>query len=714
MGADRGDRETRPALERWARFVHRRARVVLALCAAGVVAMAVYGVGAFESLALPKFEDPDSESVRAMNRADSAAGYDVEAGLVVLVRDRLTLQRPAGQQEIARLANEIRKEDGVARVQTPVENPKLLSGDGQSALIQANFRSSSEDGNRELVDRLKAKLKSDSLTVRVGGNTVAFNEIATTAESDLRRAELVAFPILAVLLVLVFRGLVAALLPLALGAVAVVASLAGLRLFNVAVPISITALNLVTSLGLGLAVDYSLFLVSRYREEIDDDGASVDALAKTLTTAGRTVIFSALTVAAAVVSLCLFPQRFLYSMGLGGTFVTLFAAFAAIVVIPALLAVLGDRVNSLSLARRPGKDHRGRWYAIARFVQSRPIPVALVAAALLLGAGSLALGMKTTSIDATVLPRSDAPRAVEMAFGDPFQANGDAPVSLALTAPEGAEGDQRTRAVVAGLEHLDGTRQVLPPRRLDAETVLVQAIPESPPTTQNAGVHLKDVRAIPEVREHALVGGPAADLVDFRGSVIDHLPLVLAVLLTTTLVALFLLTGSILLPLKSLLMNALTLAATAGFLVFLFQDGRLQGPLGYEPPDAIELSSALLVGALAFGLSTDYGVFLLARIKELRDAGNDDPEALALATQRTGGLITAAAALFVVAIGALATSTLVFLKEIGLATAFAVIVDATLIRVLLVPSLMRLLGEANWWAPPFLRRLHDRLGVREA
>src|SRR5215208_2626083 len=445
MGRSRDGTEKRSALERWARFVHRRARLVLALCAAGVVAMAVYGVGAFESLALPQFEDPDSEGIRAMDRLDDAAGYDVEAGLVVLVRDRRTLLRPAGQQEIARLADEIRKEDGVARVQTPVENPKLLSGDGHSALIQANFRSSSEDGNRELVDRLKAKLKSDSVTVRVGGNTVAFNAIATTAESDLRRAELVAFPILAVLLVLVFRGLVAALLPLALGGVAVLASLAGLRLFNEAVPISITALNLVTSLGLGLAVDYSLFLVSRYREEIEDDGPSVDALAKTLTTAGRTVIFSALTVAAAVVSLCLFPQRFLYSMGLGGTFVTLFAAFAALVVIPALLAVLGTRVNSLSLARRPGRDHRGRWYAIARFVQSRPIPVAVIAAALLLAAGSVALGMKTTSIDATVLPRSDDSRAVDLAFGDPFQANGDAPVSLAVSARENDGGEARIR-----------------------------------------------------------------------------------------------------------------------------------------------------------------------------------------------------------------------------------------------------------------------------
>jgi uncharacterized membrane protein YdfJ with MMPL/SSD domain len=714
MAVGGGREEKRPALERWARFVHRRARFVLAVCVAGTVVMAVYGMGAFGALALPKFEDPGSESVRAMNRLHDAAGYDVEAGLVVLVRDSRTLQRPAAQQELARLADEVRKEDGVARIQTPVENPKLLSRDGHSALIEANFRSSSEDGKRALVDRLKAKLKSDSLTVRVGGNTVAFNEIAETAETDLRRAELIAFPILAVLLVLVFRGLVAALLPLALGGVAVIASLAGLRLFNVAVPISITALNLVTSLGLGLAVDYSLFLVSRYREEIEDDAPSVDALVKTLTTAGRTVIFSALTVAAAVASLCLFPQRFLYSMGLGGTFVTLFAAFAAIVVIPALLAVLGNRVNSLSLARRPGKDHRGRWYALARFVQSRPIPVALVAAALLLAAGSLALGMKTTSIDATVLPRSDAPRVVDLAFGGPFQANGDAPVSLALSAPEGPKGDERTRDVVARLDRLDGTRQVLPPRRVDADTVLVQAVPEAPPMTQSAGSHIQDVRAIPEVRHHALVGGPAADLVDFRASVLAHLPLVLAVLLTTTLVALFLLTGSVVLPLKSILMNALTLAATAGFLVFLFQDGRLHGLLGYEPPDAIELSSALLVGALAFGLSTDYGVFLLARVKELRDDGNDDPEALSLATQRTGGLITAAAALFVVAIGALATSTLVFLKEIGLATAFAVIVDATLVRVLLVPSLMRLLGAANWWAPRPLRGLHDRLGVREA
>ncbi len=700
-------------LERWAVFVHRRARLVLAACAIGVVAMAIYGAGAFSTLALPQFEDPDSEGVRAMDRLDDAAGYDVEAGLVILVHDGDRLTLPAAQREIARLADEVRQEDGVARVQGPVENPKLLAADGKSALIQANFRSSSEDGNRHLIERLKGNLESDSLDVRVGGNAVAFEAIAATAESDLRRAELVAFPILAVLLVVVFRGLVAAMLPLALGGVAVIASLAGLRLFNEAVPISITALNLVTSLGLGLAVDYSLFLVSRYREEIEEDGPGVDALATTLRTAGRTVIFSALTVAAAVVSLCLFPQRFLYSMGLGGTFVTLFAAFAAIVVIPALLAVLGPRVNALSLAARPGKEHRGRWYAVATFVQKRPIPVAVFASVLLLAAGSLALGMKTTSIDATVLPRSDDSRAVDLAFGEPFQRNGDAPVSLAVSARDDGGGDARTQRVVAELEGLDGTRQVVPPRRLDDETVLVQAIPEAPPMTQNAGAHVQDVRALDAVRGHALVGGPAADLVDFRASVLDHLPLVLAVLLTTTFVALFLLTGSILLPLKSLLMNALTLAATAGFLVFLFQDGRLQSLLGYEPPNAIELSSALLVGALAFGLSTDYGVFLLARVKELRDSGEDDPEAIALATQRTGGLITAAAALFVVAIGALATSTLVFLKEIGLATAFAVVVDATLVRVLLVPSLMGLLGQANWWAPRPLRRLHGRLGLDE-
>jgi RND superfamily putative drug exporter len=454
--------------------------------------------------------------------------------------------------------------------------------------------------------------------------------------------------------------------------------------------------------------------VSRYREEIEEQGPGVAALTTTLETAGRTVLFSALTVAAALVSLCLFPQRFLYSMGLGGTFVTLFAAMAALIVVPALLAVLGARINALSVGRRPGKEHEGRWYRIARWVQAHPVPTAVFATVALLAAGSLALGMRTTSIDAAVLPRTDDSRKVDLAFGQDFQRGADTPVSLAVNARDDPTGNGRVGALATRLARIEGTRQVLPPQRLDADTVLIQAVGDAPPLTQNAGSHVEAIRDLPGASTHVLVAGQAAELVDFRESVTERLPLVIAAVLATTLVALFLLTGSVLLPLKSVLMNALTLAATAGFLVFVFQAGRGQGLLDYEPPDAIELAGALLVGALAFGLSTDYGVFLLARIKELRDGGLDDSEAISVATQRTGGLITAAAALFVVAIGALVTSTLVFLKEVGLATAFAVIVDATLVRVLLVPSLMRLLGRANWWAPRPLRRLHDRFGAREA
>jgi RND superfamily putative drug exporter len=400
-------------------------------------------------------------------------------------------------------------------------------------------------------------------------------------------------------------------------------------------------------------------------------------------------------------------------MGLGGTFVTLFAALAALVVIPAMLALLGARVNALSIGRRPGKEHQGGWYRIARWVQAHPVPVAVVTALVLLAAGSLALGMRTTSIDVAVLPRTEDARKVDLMFGQDFQRGADAPVSMAVDARDDRVGNGRVKALTTRLARVEGTRQVLPPQRLDANTVLLQAIGDAPPLTQNAGTHVKAIRALPGASTYVLVAGPAAGLVDFRESVLDHLPRVIAVLLTTTLVALFLLTGSVLLPLKSVLMNVLTLAATAGFLVFVFQAGRGQGLLDYEPPDAIELSGALLVGALAFGLSTDYGVFLLARIKELRDGGMDDSEAISVATQRTGGLITAAAALFVVAIGALATSTLVFLKEVGLATAFAVIVDATLVRILFVPALMRLLGRANWWAPGPLRRLHDRFGATE-
>ena len=655
----------------------RRSRLVLAVAAAGVVALAVYGLGAFGELRLPKFEDPSSESVRMAETARDAAGYDVAPGLLVLARADGSVRAPAAAREIERLAREARREPGVARVRTPAQDPALVARDGRSALIAVHFSTTSEDAVREPLEALRADLRSDALELEFGGPAAGFVDIAEIVESDLKRAELLAFPLLTLLLIIVFRGLVAAALPLALGVVAVFASLAGLRALNELVPVSITSVNLVTSLGLGLAVDYSLFLVSRYREALDEHGPGQAALEETLCTAGRTVVFSALTVAAALAALCLFPQRFLYSMGLGGAFVSLFAAAAALVVVGGLLALLGPRVNALGLKRRPPVASEGRWYRFAHLVQRRPIGFATGAAGVLLALGAAGLGLQTTAIDASVLPAEEEASMVDRAIAERFAAL-DAGVLVAVEARDSARGERAVARMRADVADLPGTASVLPPQRLDERTVLLQALPEHAPFDARASEHVEAVRGLRGEAPPFLVGGPAAGLVDFRASVFDHLPQVLVLLVGTT-------------------------------LVLLFQAGRLEGPLGYEGQGAIELGSLLLVAALAFGLSTDYGVFLLSRIKELRDGGLGDAEAIAQATQRTAGLITAAAALFVVAIGALATSRLIFLKETGLGTAFAVLIDATLIRVVLVPSLMRLLGRANWWAPRPLRWVHRRL-----
>ena len=553
--------------------------------------------------------------------------------------------------------------------------------------------------------------------VKVGGEAAAQREAGKTVQEDLARAELLALPFLFLLSLWFFRSAVAAMLPPLMGGLSIVLTFLALRIASEFMSMSVFAINLVTGLGLGLAIDYSLFIISRYREEAAAQGHGEQALRRTVNTAGRTVLFSSLTVAAALASLLVFPQRFLYSMGVGGVLVALLSASVALVVLTAALAVLGPRVNALSprwLRRAADADarpaERGFWYRLSRFVMRRPAPIAVLSATFLIVLGLPFLGIKFTTVDATVLPTSTQTRQVDTALKTEFPKNRTQPIAVELHAPPGAEAN----AFAARLRSLPGVAAVSSPQRLGSSQLsVVDVVPRDPAVLSGQAQGL--VREIRSLDAPFRVGviGQSAHFVDLKASLASHLPIALGLLAVTTVLVLFLMTGSVVLPLKALVMNALSLSAAFGLLVLIFQDGRLEGLLGYHGQGALDATQPVVLFAVAFGLSTDYGVFLLSRIKEARDAGASDRDAVPIGLERTGRIVTAAALLFCVAIGAFATSRIVFIKELGVGTALAVLIDATIVRGLLVPSLMALLGKWNWWAPRPLRRLHRRIGLSE-
>jgi uncharacterized membrane protein YdfJ with MMPL/SSD domain len=473
------------------------------------------------------------------------------------------------------------------------------------------------------------------------------------------------------------------------------------------------ALNVVTGLGLGLAIDYSLFIVSRYREELARVGPGPEAIRRTLATAGRTVLFSSLTVAAALGSLLLFPQRFLYSMGIGGMMVAALAGAVALLVLPAVLALLGPRVNALAprrLQRAADADARpaqsGPWYRLSRAVMRRPGTIVAASAALLIALGLPFLGVKFTAVDASVLPISASARQVDDALKRDFDVRRTTPITLVAQTTPGPALDRYLRDV----QSVEGIAAVTAPRPVADGLTVVDVIPAAGALSDSSQNTLRDVRRL-DPPFSVLARGQTAALVDLKASLADHLPGSLAILIGATVLVLFLMTGSVVLPLKAILMNALGLSAAFGILVLVFQDGRLEGLLGYTSQGALEATQPVFLFAVAFGLSTDYGVFLLARIKEARDRGLPNDEAVAVGLERTGRVVTAAALLFCVAVGAFATSHIIFLKELGIGTALAVLIDATIVRALLVPSLMKLLGDWNWWAPRPLARLHARIAL---
>jgi uncharacterized membrane protein YdfJ with MMPL/SSD domain len=703
-------------LQRLATFLHAHGRRVLIGAAICAVVAGVAGAGVSNSLWPYSADDPASQSVKAQNRFEASTGRQIDAGVVALVRSG-TVGTAAARQRVEQVAGDLRAQPDVAQVQSfyTTHDPAMVSRDRQSTYVLAYFKPLSDKALKNVAQHIENHF-AGRRDVKLGGAAVANAQADTKVGHDLARAELLAFPFIFLLSLLFFRSVVAALLPPLLGGLAILVTFFVLRIVASFVDVSVFALNFTTGMALGLAIDYSLFMVSRYREESAKRGFGAEALTRTLQTAGRTVLFSSLTIAAAVASLIVFPQSFLYSMGIAGAIVAVTAATLALTVLPALLTVLGPRVNALAPKRlqraaereaRPAE--RGLWYRLSHFVMRRPAPVAVASAAVLIALGIPFTHVKFIQADARVLPPTASARQVDTALNRQFPPNRTSPLEVVVGAPAGSS---QVKQLASRIGSLPDVSAVATPQPAGPHNALIAVAPIHAPLSSQTEQLVRDVRAI-DAPVYVGVAGETASFVDLEHSLGVHLPVVLTIVIAATLLVLFLFTGSVLLPVKAVLMNFLTVSAMFGILVFIFQDGHLEGLLSFHSEGALDSTQPIFLFAVGFGLATDYGVFLLSRIKEAREAGASDAEAIAVGLERTGRIVTAAALLFAVAIGAFATSQIVFIKELGVGAALAVLIDASIIRALLVPSLMRLLGSANWWAPRPLRRLHNRIALQE-
>ncbi|MCW2749936.1 MAG: rane protein [Aeromicrobium sp.] len=653
------------------------------------------------------------------------------------------LAKPAAEAG-RNLVCELRGSAHVSEVASPwdgsAQSAGLISKDGTTALVITGVSGGENNAPKyakAVADRVAGE--RDGLTVLAGGTAMVSAEINEQSEKDLLAAELIALPLSLIVLIWVFGGLFAALLPLVVGGMAIVGTLGMLRGITLFADVSIFALDLTTAMGLALAIDYTLLLVSRYREEHAQVGDRDVALRRAVATAGRTILFSACTVFLAVSALAVFPMYFLRSMAYAGCGVVALAAVYAIVVAPAVIKLLGDRIESLNIRarfRREAKDHhisRSFLYSTANFVMRHALSCALVAVALLLLLGAPFLRARFGLPDDRVLPASAQSRQVGDTLRTEFPGNAAMATSIVIPGARSLTDDD-VNGYAATLSNVPGVVAVAAPGGSYVKGRVVGP-PMSATGAKDGSLWLSvtskgssltpQYRAeIDHLRAIAVPGGAEAlftgadqlnqDSVD---EIVRRLPVVLLLVATTTFLLLFLLTGSLLLPAKALLLNTLSLSATLGALVWVFQEGHLSG-LGTTATGTLVADVLVFLFATAFGLSMDYEVFLLSRIREHWLASSrrrqDNAEAVALGIAGAGRVITAAALLMVIVFAALGTGEVAFMRMIGLGLALAVVVDATLVRMVLVPAFMKLAGRWNWWAPGPLADLHAKVGLRES
>lgn len=735
-------------LHRIAHLALAAPRRVLVVAALAMVAAGIFGIPVAKSLSAGGFQDPTSESARATQLlSDKFARGDMQL-VISVTDDNAGAQSPAARAAGADIAAQLKASPFVTEVSSAWTVPApaaatLISKDGKTGLILAGItggESGAQKHAKELTDQLVHD--RDGVTVRAGGEAMIYVQINGQSEKDLLMMESIAIPLSFLVLVWVFGGLLAAALPLAVGGFAILGSLAVLRGFTMVTDVSIFALNLTVAMGLALAIDYTLLIVSRYRDELAEGVDPDRALVRTMVTAGRTVLFSAMTVALSMVAMVLFPMYFLKSFAYAGIAVVALAAFAAIVVAPAAIALLGDRLDAYDVRRfirrvlgRPEPVRKPVeqtfWYRMTKRVMRRSVPVGLAVIALLLMLGAPFLGIKWGFPDDRVLPSSASSRQLGDELRNDFAVDSSTAVTVVLP--------DVTRLAPAELDRYAGDLS----RAADGVSVsapggtFVDGRRVGPPTSGTGiadgsayltvGSHVPLFSDASEAQLDALHAVSAPAEVQFTGlaqvnrdsshAITSRLPLVLGIIATITFVLLFLLTGSVVLPLKALVLNVLSLSAAFGALVWIFQDGHL-GALGTTSTGTLVANLPVLLFCIAFGLSMDYEVFLVSRIREYwLESGQtreDNDESVALGLARTGRVVTAAALLMSISFAALIAAQVAFMRMFGLGLTIAVLVDATLVRMLLVPAFMHLMGQWNWWAPAPLARLHKRIGISES
>ena len=692
----------------WGHVMYARRRLVLALAGVVMVVAAAWGTGVFGALQSGGgFTAPGSQSQQASDIAARTFGRD--AGDVVLLYSSrsLTVRDAAFRNAVTRtLAALPSSRVRSAMTYWSTRSPRFAGAGGHATYAVLELAGGTDPARIKDYDAIKGQLAAPGLTSQAGGQIPTEAAINAQVTSDIGRAEGISMPVLLILLVIIFGSLAAASLPLAIGGIGILGSFTALRLLTLATPVSIYSINITTILGLGLAIDYGLFMVSRFREELCQQPTTADAVARTVATAGRTVAVSGVTVAVALASLMLFPETFLRSMGYGGVATVAVDMLAALTVMPALLAVLGSRVNALRIRRgagRPAADERtGPWYRIARTVMRRPALFVVAITAALLVLGSPFLSIRWGGTDARSLPAGAPARVVTEALGRDFPGNPASPVEVIAQLP-GAPATPAARdaltAYVSRLGRVPGVSaaQLTGLRGAVARVDLHYAANPDSVAARGIVTAARDVPAPPGARSY--VGGSPAELVDELGSLSSTLPWMALIVCVATFVLMFLAFGSVVLPVKAIAANVLSLSATFGVVVWIFQEGHLSGLLRFTPTGTIDPTMPILMLAIIFGLSMDYEVFLLSRIRERYDATGDNTAAVASGLQRTGGLITSLALLLVIVVGAFSASGITFIKLMGVGMIVALVVDATIVRVLLVPAAMRLLGRANWWVP---------------
>jgi putative drug exporter of the RND superfamily len=738
----------RTILQRIALVAVAAPKRVIAAAALVMVVCGIFGLPVTKALSVGGFTDPASESVRA---ADILAHKFNQSSmqLLITVTGSGGVHSPNATKAAADILAVLKSSPDVMGMTSlwtapPVAAPALTSTDGRTGVILAGLRGTDADyakSARAIVDRFPRE--GGDVVVRAGG-ALTYSEAQEQTERDLVLMESIAIPVSFLALVWVFGGVLAAALPLTIGVFAILGSLAALRFVTLFTDVSVFALNLTVAMGLALAVDYSLLIVSRYRDEVADGAMPHQALVRSMTTAGRTVVFSALTVALSMSAMVLFPNYFLRSFAFAGVAVVVLAAAAAIVIAPAAIMVLGPRLDALDVRRlirralrRPATPtvrpiQRSFWYRTTHFVMRHAIAVSVTLITILMLLGAPFLSAKWGFPDDRVLPPTASSRQVGDLLRDDFAVNPVSDVTVVIpevpadaTRDLGAYAAQLSRvADVAAVSSPSGTfvngDRIGPPTAptdLAHGAAFLTVQSKAALFSDASSNQLRALHAVPgPAGQSVLFTGVAQNNVDSVASITARLPLVLGVIAVITCAVLFLITGSVVLPLKALILNVLSLTATFGALVWVFQDGHL-GALGTTATGTLVANLPVLMFCIAFGLSMDYEVFLLSRIREYwLDSGRtarDSDESVALGLARTGRVVTAAALLMTISFAALLTAQVSFIKMLGLGLAIAVLVDATVVRTLLLPALMRLLGRLNWWAPAPLARLHQRIGLIE-